>query len=224
MATQADKRKAATDLYLEAVKVIDQSGKAYKFTKAKLDAMSDKEFHKFMLHLREGTTRTRVMLPNTQSKIDMEKIVKFATKINCELESRLIRVDPVTKLRYMTPHKGVILRLCVRRQIQTEDNKLSVSEGARHMDNLTGQVTGPDKACSISMVEIQSMLTKNLHNCLTENVVIKGGNVPVFAKYKEQLEENGTVNSNALPMSATRARSGIMFSNIYRGMYLENNF
>ena len=135
---------------------------------------------------------------------------------------RLWLPDPVTGRKFLTNEQYMVIRIPIRRAQQEVDKKLSVPESDVHIDALTGQVTGPDKAGSISTVEMRALHTRGLGTVLQEYVRVRGGDLTAYGDFKRQLEETGEVSMAQLDPT-TRSRSSVITGVLFRSILLDNN-
>lgn len=216
-----EKRKKTQEFIISNMKKADPSGKnAARYTEM-FAAMSDKAFDDFMVRLRDKKDVLVVYSANMVDKIDMSKLIVLAKEVGVELFERIRLWDDATQTYYLSPNKYCILQLAVRRMSQFVDHKLSVAEGDTRIDLLTGQVAKPDKAGSISQVEIQSLYAKGLENTIIELIKYRGGDVTAFAEFKRELEETGKTTIGRDTGSVVR--SAVVLDVLLSGMHIESN-
>jgi hypothetical protein len=218
----SDKRKAATDHLLKHIQLLDPTGYNTKRYIAMFSSMSDEEFDSYMINLKEKKFKLALYVPNMKIPLKMENLLRAADSLKLELFERLRMIDEVTQKKYLTTNKYLVLKLPVRRARQFLMHKLSVAESDKKLDALTGQVTRPDKASSISFVESQLLYARGLNRVLDEFVKVRGGDIHAFSTFKQQLEETGAarleyVDPNTVP------RSTIVMGVILKCMLLDNN-
>ncbi|MOA25835.1 hypothetical protein D3C78_1465840 [compost metagenome] len=113
--------------------------------------------------------------------------------------------------------------MTVRRQAQTLTKKSSIPENARHVDELSGQVTGKSKGSKISFPEVQSQLAQGLEQTLIEEIKVRGGDRTSQLEYDRQLIENGEVSVEEVTSHGSLTSSTSTMAILYRGMMLDNN-
>ncbi len=123
---------------------------------------------------------------------------------------------------YTSPHRYLILRLPIRRAKQFLDHKLSVADSDKKLDSLTGQVSKPDKASTISYVEAQLLYARGLEHTLNEFVKVRGGDIHALSNFKQQLEEGGSAKLSSLDPNSL-PRSTLIMNRILKCMYIDNN-
>lgn len=216
------KRQKVEAYVLKYFKKMDPNGdvKRYKEMFAKMD---DKQFHDWMVAFRDKKAKLTFFTPNLKVVLNIADLRDTAKELGIKLFERIVMTDKVTGLRYLTNQEYLIVRLPVRRTRQFLMHKLSVPESDKRLDALTGQVTKPDKASSISFVEAQFLHGRGLDKTILEFMKIRGGDIHAYAQFKQQLEETGTGSMDSLDDN-TVARSAVTLSTILKGMLLDNNF
>ena len=214
-------RKKTEELILKKLTPLDKSGLSVKRYKETFAKMSDQEFDTFMRNLRDGQEVLYVYYANMKNKISIHELRDAAKELGVKLFERLKLWDEPTQSYYITPHEYCVLQVPVRRMSQFVDHKLSVAEGDRKIDVLTGQVVKPDKGASISQVEIQALYARNLKNTIVELLKYRGGDVVALAEYKRELEEQGrtTISRD----TGSMARSVVSMNNLLIGMHIESD-
>ena len=216
-----EKRKKTQEFIIANMKKADPSGKnATRYTEM-FASMSDKAFDDFMVRLRDKKDVLVVYSANMVDKIDMNDLIALAKEVGVKLFERIRLWDEATETFYLSPNEYCILQMPVRRMSQFVDHKLSVAEGDTRIDLLTGQVAKPDKAGSISQVEIQTLYAKGLENTIIELIKYRGGDVTALAEFKRELEETGKTTIGRETGSV--ARSAVVLDVLLSGMHIESN-
>ena len=217
------KRKQVEDYLLENMSVLDPSGTNTARLKNMFDKMSDKEFDDMMCSVRDGNDKLAVIYtPALKVYLRMENIFRVAKKIGLKIIEKLFLNDESTGRRYKTPHEYMVIRVPVRRLKQVIMDKISVPDSDTKVDTFTGQVVKPDKGSSISSIEAQTILSKNLTTSIYELTNVRGGNITQFANFKSQLQETGSASLSVLDPTA-RVKSSIILSVYLRCMLIDNN-
>lgn len=215
-------RKKTEDLILKHISMADPSGFNTKRYREKFDAMNDREFATWMGEIRDRKRQLTMYAPNMKVNLRIDDLLATAKALGIELTERLRLWDHIGQRYYLTPHKYLVLTLPVRRLKQYLMDKMSVPESDKTLDLFTGQVVRPDKGSSISMTEMQTMMSKGLQKTITELTNVRGGNVHAYADFKASLEENGSVNLSELDPN-TKVRSTVVGSVYLTANMLENN-
>ena len=217
------RRKKVTDYIIKVVNQLDPSGKNGKKYEEFFGKMTDKAFDEFMHLVKDGKYQLHITMPNMDSNLRMEHILKAADTVGVEFFHRLWLDDPVTGKRYLTPKAYPVFKVPVRRQQQFLDEKMSVPDGDTTIDGLSGQVTGPDKASAISNPEIRILHTRGLEKTLIEDVKVRGGDIHSYGEFRRQMEETGVGEISKLD-PGSRARSAVIVDILLQGKHLDNNF
>lgn len=216
------KRKEATQKFLSIIKRLDANGTNVERMSKFFNGMTDQQFDKYMRDLRDGKTQNYLVVPNMSKRAGIDTLLKVAKDIDCKLYQRIWIKDEEGK-EYLTPHKHMVLNLPLRRMQQYLDKKMSVADSDTTIDGLTGQVTGSDRASSITNAEVQALGSKGLQKTLTEFVTVKGGNIAAYGEFKRQLEEEGSSRLSNLEVDSV-SRSAVIANVLFESIHIENNF
>lgn len=214
-------RKAAEEFIYKVMSRLDPSGKNTKRYKDFFSKMSNEEFHQYMLNIKNKKDVLVFYSSNMSDKLRMDDALALAKELGVLVCEKLRIKDPATGKYFTTPFPYPILQVPIRRFSQFADHKFSVAEGDSKIDALTGQVVKPDKAGSISQVEVQALYARGLTNTITELIKYRGGDVAAYAEYKRELEEQGRTSVEKETNSV--ARSAITFDMLYSGAHIESN-
>lgn len=215
------KRKKAQDRILAVVKDLDETGTNTKYYTELFAKLSDKEFDDYMKRIRDKTDVLAYYAPNMMHKNDTNKLLALCRKYGIKLFERLRLYNTEADAYYYTPRKFLVLQLPVRRFSQFVDHKLSVAESDKRIDMLSGQVTKPDQAATISQIEIQTLYARGLKSTIRELAKYRGGDVVAFGEFKRELEEHGSATVSQETGSV--ARSAVTLDVLYSGMHIETN-
>ena len=215
------KRKKVQDYILATMDSMETDGMNRKEYEKLFASMSDKDFDDWMKSIKNKEEVLSFYSANVTNKLTVDQLKDAAKKIGVKLFEPLRLWDEATQSYYTTPKEYLILQLPIRRLSQFVDHKLSVAEGDKRIDLLSGQPVKPDHAGSISQVEIQTLYARGLTNTILELIKYRGGDVVAFAEYKRELEEQGqtTVGRN----TGSIVRSAVMMDVILSGAHIETN-
>jgi len=198
----------------------------------RLNAMGDEEFDQYIRALAKPSTEDERVhqeiipfySPNLKDpRITMESLMQVAEKIKHPLFERIWLTDPQTNETFLTPHSYLILDMMVRRQAQMLTKKSSIPENTRHVDEMTGQVTGKSKGSKISFPEFQSQLSQGLEQTLVEEVKVRAGDRLAQVEFDRQLIENGEASLEDVTAGGGVTKSTSSVANWLRGMMIDNN-
>jgi len=218
-------RKAAEKVILDALALIDPSGVSSTTMIGFLKAMTDKAFDLYMTAIENGTDYISVIAPNlTNCKITIDNNLKVGKQLGVEFFKRLWLTDTATGVEHLTNQKYLVVKLPVRRQIQTLENKMSIPEDNKHVDDLTDQPTGVSKGSSISFPELLVMYSQGNSRGIEELIKYRGGDVKAMQAMDKQIHESGGASMDSLGKLGTRVKSTQTLSVFLKGMHLDNNF
>lgn len=221
----AKNRKAAQNVILKMVADLDPSGKNTAVYEDAFKRMNDAQFDNWMQAIEKNQDFVSLIVDNNNNnKVTIENNLKVAKKWGVKLFQRLWLTDPNTGMTYLTPLEYLVLHLPVRRQIQTLENKVSIPEDNKHVDEMTGQPTGPSKGSSISFPELQVLYGRGLDWSIQELIKFRGGDEKGMRELEKSVISSGGVSLEALKQLGTRNRSTVTLSIFLKGMMLDNNF
>jgi len=203
-----------------------------ELTKQRLDAMSDTEFDEYLRALAkpesEDARATQEILPfyspNLKDpRITMESLMAVAERIGHPFFEQLWLTDPQTGDTFLTPQKYLVLDMTVRRQAQMLTKKSSIPENARHVDEMSGQVTGKSKGSKISFPELQAQLAQGLEMTLIEETKVRGGDRLAQVEFDRQLIEHGEASLEEVTEGGGVTNSTSTVAILYRGAMIDNN-
>lgn len=201
-------------------------------TKQRLDAMSDAEFDTYIRSLRrpdhEDDLVNQEILPfispNLKDpRVTMENLMAVAEKIGHPFFEQIWLTDPHTGVTFLTPQKYLTLHMTIRRQAQMLTKKSSIPADARHVDEMSGQVTGKSKGSKISFPELQAQLSHGLEHTLIEEIKVRGGDRLAQNEFERQLIENGEVSIEDVTAGSGVTQSTSTVGILLRGMLIDNN-
>lgn len=216
-----ERRKQAEAYIYKVMNTLDPTGKNTTRYKNMFAKMSDKEFHTYMTNIKEKKDVLVLYSANMTDKLKMDNLLASARELGIELCQRIRMYDAPTDTYYYTANKYLVLQMPVRRFSQFIDHKLSVAESDKRIDMLTGQVVKPDKAGSISQVEIQALHARGLDTTILELIKYRGGDVVAYAEFKRELEESGRTHVSR--ETGSIVRSAVVFDSLYSGAHIESN-
>ena len=187
-----------------------------------LDNMSAKDFNQWMTYVREGKWLLHIVVPNMIISLRNENLLKAADALNLNLFHRIWMVDANTGRKFLTDNAYLVLPEPIRRQQQFLKEKSSYPADDKHIDGMTGQVTGESKATQITNPEINILAFRGLDVTLEEMVNIRGGNMVAYGEFKKQAEETGEINLSELDPNS-RSRTAVIAQVLLNAMHIETN-
>lgn len=226
-------RKQVTDFIVNAISMM-VPGDPYNptVTRERLEAMSDTEFDQYIRSLAKPKTleekETQEIIPFVSpildsTRITMDNLMVVADAVGLKLFERLWITDPQTGAVYLTPNEYPVFDMLVRRQAQMLTKKSSIPEDARHVDEMSGQVTGKSKGSKISFPEVQAQLAQNLEHTLIEEIKIRGGDEGAQLEFDRQLIEHGEASIADVTEDGQVTKSTSNVGILFRGMMIDTN-
>jgi len=216
-------RKAATAMILKYIEEILPGSPNTAFYAKRLPEMTDKEFDQFMKNLEDGTEILTIKTPNlSKQKLNLDRNLAIAKELGHEFFQYLILTDPTTGEVYRTPVKYLVIDVPLRRQVQLLQSKATIPENNKHIDELSGQSTGPSKGSKISFPELQVLFAQGLDSTITELIKFRGGDAKAFNAMNRAIIENGGVSIDYLSQFNTKVKSVTTLSTLLKTIHLDN--
>lgn len=189
-----------------------------------LESLSDEAFERYVQHLEKTGDSLPIVVPNYgKIKIDVRRNLEVAKELGYDFFQHLYLTDDKTGLTYKTPIKYLVLRLPIRRQVQTLENKISIPETNRSVDDRSGQPSGPSKGASITFPEVQVMRSQGAYRALEETLKYRGGDTKGFQLMNKMIMETGGVSLDALAYYGTKVKSTETLGTFLLAAHLDNN-
>ncbi len=217
-------RKAATQECLKWINEMVPGGQAVKDMEVALNSLSDEDFARFIDRLESEEEIISIAIPNLgKDKLEMERLLELGKKMGHEFFEQLWLTDAKTGVTYLTPEKYLVIDLPLRRQQQLLTKKISIPDNNRHVDELTGQVTGDSHGASLSLPEMQLLRSQGLDRPILELIKPRGGDNKAYRFIARQIIETGTASLDSVMNLGTRPKSTETMGHLLRGMHLSNN-
>jgi hypothetical protein len=217
-------RKAATAECLKWINELVPGGQAVKDMEAVLNSLSDEQFDQYMLQLDSGEEILSIAIPNLGTdKLEIERLLDLGEKLGHDFFEQLWLTDAKSGVTYLTPEKYLVVDLPLRRQQQLLSEKISIPENNRHVDEMTGQVTGDSKGASLSLPELQILRSQGLDRPVLEMIKVRGGDARAFRAINRQVIETGGASLDSVLGAGTRVKSTETLGTLLKGMHINNN-
>lgn len=214
-------RKAATAYLLKWIDAILPGSPNKAIYEARLAKMSDKAFDELMHKLQSGEETLSIIAPNFDDrKLTIENNLKIAKELGHDFFQRLWLTDDLTGRTYLTPVRYLVIDLPLRRQQQMLVKKIKIPEDNRHVDELSGQPTGPSKGRKISFPELQILFAQDMDKSLTELIKLRGGDEKAFNAMNKEIIARGGVSMDKIAMSGTKVKSTQTLETLLKAMHL----
>lgn len=216
-------REAATKAILKYVEKIVPNSPNKKMYEELLGKLSDKEFHSYMEKLRNGEEVLYLVVPNLANyKIDVQRNIEIAEELGHSFFEKLWLTDQLTGQQYLTPVEYFVIDIPLRRQVQLLVKKISIPEDNNHIDQLTGQPTGPSKGSKISFPELQVLFAQGLDNTIVELIKFRGGDEKAYNAMNRSIYNTGGVSLIDLEKTPTKVKAVTTLSTLLKTMHLDN--
>lgn len=216
-------RKAATDIAVSLMgELFPKSGNDTQL-RQDLERLSDTEFDALMTEIRNGKPMISATLPNlTSPTVKNFDLIKVAKKWGVEFWQHIEMEDPETKEIYTTPLRYMVMRENVPRLQQMIEDKQSIPDDATHVDDLTGQVTGPSKGSRISFQELNNLSSSGVNIGAIELISVRGGDEAANRKLESDIMMTGEGTVEAAKEFGSGVTSTKNFATLLRTAHLGN--
>lgn len=219
-------RQAATAEIIKWVdKLLPGSPNASLYKDA-LARMTDAQFSAYMDQLESGEATLSLIAPNlSEPKLSVERNLQVAKELGHEFFQRLWLTDAKTGVTYLTPIKYLVVDLPLRRQQQLLIKKISIPEDNRHVDEMTGQPSGPSAGSKLSFPELQVLYAQGMDRTIEELIKFRGGDTKARQALDRQIVETGGASQDAIKKTIphTRVKSTETLGVLLKSMHLDTN-
>jgi hypothetical protein len=216
-------REAATKAILKYIEKIIPGSPNTNMYKELLGNLSDKAFDEYMKKLQSGEETLYMVTPNLADySVDVQRNIEIAKELGHSFFEKLWLTDPITGQTYLTPVEYFVIDLPLRRQVQLLVKKVSIPEDNKHLDQLTGQPTGPSKGSKISFPELQVLFAQGLDNTISELIKFRGGDEKAYNAMNRSIYATGGVSLANLEKTPTKVKAVTTLSTLLKAMHLDN--
>mgnify|MGYP000225759971 CR=1 FL=1 len=218
-------RKKSEDVAIAILDKVDKSGRSTSELKRLFASLSDEDFIDFIDAIAEKRYFIPIMIDNLSDHgVTVENNLVVAKELGYEFFQQLWVTDPTTGKCFLTPLKYLIVDLPIRRQIQTLENKVSIPEDNKHIDEMTDQPTGVSKGSSLSFPEILVVYSHGNEKPIVEFIKYRGGDLEGMRAMEKMIHETGYASMDKLDTLNTEVKSTQTLGILLKGMHLDNNF
>jgi len=217
----ARNRKEFIDFVVKYLDKLLPGGENSTYMRGRLEAMSPDQMDAYVAKLASGDEIIPLVAPSLHDKkITIENNFKVAKELGHDFFHHLRLTDPATGTVYLTPEKYLVIDIPVRRQRQLQRKKITIPQGTRHVDELSGQVTGASRGSKISMPELQVLYSQELTQPIVELIKYRGGDIKGQQLLYRSLMETGHASQKALSVTPTSVRSTQVLGILFNAMHL----
>ncbi len=184
--------------------------------------MTDKEFHEFMLKIKNKELTISIIVPvGGKVKIDVKRNMKIAKELGYEFFQHLIigpkgnKNDGTYIPKYKTPNKFLVYDMTVRRASQLLTKGISVGTDNNVMDMTTGQVTSDSKAAKITKPELELLVGMGLDKSVKELMTVRGGDLGLAKAADASANRFGKISQDVIEPYGT----GVVSSKTMNAFY-----
>lgn len=219
----AGNRKAATDWLVNFVDELVPNSPNGARIRRELEGLTDEQFEALMVDFENGEDWPSIIIPTgAKYDISVERNLAIGEREGVKFFERIWQTDRSTGQELLSNTPALIMDIPIRRQKQHLDDKASIAEDNRHVDELTGQPTGASKGSAISNPQALILKSRGLDVALTEFMKVRGGDGKAFAYSNKAIWERGVVSLDEISKLGTRTKSVDTLSTLYTTQHLEN--
>ena len=214
------KRKAVQDYIIKYVGAIVAGNENTKLYQDLFDRMTDEEFDRFMVGMKEGKIHISIVVPNDgKTRVSVENNFKVAKQLGHEFFQRVKVTNHPDYPDHMLPIKALTMILPIRRAQQLLSKKISIPEHSMTTDVLTGQVAGKSRSSKLTYPEQQMLIAMDMKDTATD--------LKAQSEYVRQLANNGEVSQKDILDVANLVSNGGVVSTrtlkyYLQGMHIKN--
>jgi hypothetical protein len=217
-------REGATKKAIELLSMLDGYNDSVKETESMFSNLTDIEFDKYMVALRDGTDYLQYLMPTMGTvNLSSSKNIKVAKKLSIKLFHRLWLTDASTGDTYLTPKEYLVMDIPFRRQQQHLQKKISIPNSNKRVDELTGQVTGSSKGSSLSASEMQILYSQGMNESIRELFKFRGGDETAHRNLMRNIINNNDPSMDNADDGISRPKSTETIGILLRAAHIDNN-
>lgn len=221
IATEVDKsskRRQVEDYILKYITKIVSGDHNVKLYKDLFNRMTDKEFHEYMVKLKNKEITLSIIVPNGSKdiKVDINNNIKIAKELGFSFFQNIHFGKDGDNPGYTTPNEYMVIKLPVKRAAQLLDKKISIARDPNDISSLTGQVLGDSRSSKLSGPEIQVLIGVGCKKSLVELLKIRGGDLGAGNAMEQMLIQTG----NARQEDVIRYSTGVKSTDTLRNYFI----
>ena len=217
-------KQKAIDNFLSIIAIALPGSPNLEILRNRFEKMSEKEFAKMIEQIENDELIIPVTVSNLGDEVvKLENILKAGDKLGVKWFERIWIHDPVTGVKYLTPHEYLLLDLPIRRQQQHLVKGKSVVENSKYTDPLSGQATGPSRSSRLSLPEVMILESAGHLKSIEEMMKVRGGDNVAYRESKRIISEQGAYNLSTLEQLKSRPTSVESLRAFLFAMHIDNN-
>lgn len=189
---------------------------------ADLEKLSDEEFDQLIQRLRQRKPTIAAVLPNGIGQVvTTEHLKKIAKRWGVNYWQYIEMQDPDTGKVFTTPLRYMVIREVTPRLQQMIEDKQSIPDDNTHVDDLTGQVTGPSKGARISFQELNNLVSRGMTTLPLELISVRGGDEEANRKLESDIMLTGSGTVESAKENGSGVTSTKNFATLLRTAHLD---
>lgn len=221
---KSPKRRQVEDYILKYITKIVSGDHNLKLYKDLFDRMTDKEFHEYMVKLKNKEITLSIIVPNGSKdiKVDINNNIKIAKELGFSFFQNIHFGKDNDNPGYTTPNEYMVIKLPVKRAAQLLDKKISIARDPNDVSSLTGQVLGDSRSSKMSGPEIQVLIGVGCKKSLIELLKIRGGDLGAGNAMEQMLIQTGNARQEDVIRYSTGVKSTDTLRNYFIGAHINS--
>lgn len=221
---KSPKRRQVEDYILKYIAKIVTGEHNLKLYKDLFNRMTDKEFHEYMVKLKNKEITLSIIVPNGSKdiKVDINNNIKIAKELGFSFFQNIHFGKDGDNPGYTTPNEYMVLKLPVKRAAQLLDKKISIARDPNDVSSLTGQVLGDSRSSKMSGPEIQVLIGVGCKKSLIELLKIRGGDLGAGNAMEQMLIQTGNARQEDVIKYSTGVKSTDTLRNYFIGAHINS--
>lgn len=217
-------RAAATEFFVKFIDDLIPGSPNTERVRRELTALTDEEFEAFIVAIEAGEDFLTLIVPNGANyDVSVERNLELGDKYGLPFFERYWTTDQSTGVEMLSNKPGLIMDQMQRKQKQMLKDKISIPDDNNHVDELTGQPTGPSKGSGVSNPQAMIMNSRGLNSSARELVHIRGGDAQAFNLTNRRIFETGSATIEEASSLGSRTKASQMLSVFLNVQHLDNN-
>ena len=221
---KSPKRRQVEDYILKYIAKIVSGDHNLKLYKDLFNRMTDKEFHEYMVKLKNKEITLSIIVPNGSKdiKVDINNNIKIAKELGFSFFQNIHFGKDNDNPGYTTPNEYMVIKLPVKRAAQLLDKKISIARDPNDVSSLTGQVLGDSRSSKMSGPEIQVLIGVGCKKSLIELLKIRGGDLGAGNAMEQMLIQTGNARQEDAIKYSTGVKSTDTLRNYFIGAHINS--
>jgi hypothetical protein len=217
----SNKRKETEKLALTYIGKIGNEDDVERYKKL-FKTMSDKDFHNYMLDIRDKKKTIRIIEPNgSQTVPDIEAYLNISRELGYEPFQQVLERMDNTDIYAFSRVKDLCVYTAIKRLSQHTIKKMSIPKHTKSRDTLTGQVTNKSKATKITAKELSIYHANGMDKAVEELMLARTGDQGAETALAAFIEKYGDVSLDDIRKYAEGRQATKSLKAYFKAMNLE---